>query len=297
MCDCHANTLACPYAFMERCLPPGLQTLCRLPASTANIAKLLRMTRSTERFSARADHYRRYRPSYPTAAIDLLATRCGLGAGTVVADVGSGTGILSGQLLERGAQVIGIEPNDAMRKAAEESLAAEPRFRSIAAAAEDTTLPQASVDLWVAAQAFHWFDAPRARLEALRVLRSGGFAALLWNERPPEPGAFLTEYEALLRRHAAEYSTITARRADEASMREFLGSAMQVARFPNQQTLDYPGLEGRLLSSSYAPPAGHPQHEPLLEGLRALFEAYQRNGEIVFPYETRVYFAQIKPRV
>ena len=72
---------------------------------------------------------------------------------------------------------------------------------------------------------------------------------------------------------------------------------MQIARFPNHQTLDYTGLEGRLLSSSYAPPAGHPQHEPLLEGLRALFEAYQRNGEIVFPYETRVYFAQIKPRV
>jgi SAM-dependent methyltransferase len=254
------------------------------------------MTRSTERFSACADHYRRYRPSYPSAAIDLLAARCGLVGGAVVADVGSGTGILAEQLLGRGAQVIGIEPNDAMRKAAEERLATEPRFRSLAATAEETTLPQASVDLWVAAQAFHWFDAPRTRLEALRVLRGGGFAALLWNERPPEPGAFLSEYEALLRRHAAEYTTITARRADEASMREFLGSGMQVARFANHQTLDYPGLEGRLLSSSYAPPPGHPEHEPLLKELRALFERYQRNGEIVFPYETRVYFAQIKPR-
>jgi ubiquinone/menaquinone biosynthesis C-methylase UbiE len=253
------------------------------------------MTRPTERFSARADHYRRYRPSYPSAAIDLLAAQCGLGAGTVVADVGSGTGILTEQLLERGAQVIGIEPNDAMREAAEERLAAEPRFRSLAATAEKTTLPQASVDLWVAAQAFHWFDAPRTHLEAQRVLRSGGFAALLWNERPPAPGAFLTEYEALLRRHAAEYSTITGRRADEASMREFLGSAMQVARFPNQQTLDYAGLEGRLLSSSYAPQPGHPEHEPMLKGLRTLFERYQRDGEIVFPYEARVYFAQIKP--
>ena len=281
---------------MERHPPPGLQTLCRLPASTANIAKLSSVTRPTERFSARADHYRRYRPSYPSAALDLLAARCGLRAGTVVADVGSGTGILSEQLLERGAQVIGIEPNDAMRKAAEESLAAEPRFRSVAATAEETTLPQASVDLWVAGQAFHWFDAPLTRLEALRVVRSGGFAALLWNERPPEPGAFLTEYEALLHRHAAEYSTITARRADEATMQEFLGSTMQVARFPNHQTLDYVGLEGRLLSSSYAPRPGHPEHEPMLKELRALFERYQCNGEIVFPYETRVYFAQIKPR-
>jgi ubiquinone/menaquinone biosynthesis C-methylase UbiE len=253
------------------------------------------MTRPTERFSACAEHYRRYRPGYPRAAIDLLAAQCGLGAGRVVADVGSGTGILSEQLLERGAQVIGIEPNDAMRSAAEERLGAEPRFRSLAATAEETTLQAASVDLWVAAQAFHWFDVSRTRLEALRILRGQGHAALLWNERPPEPGAFFIEYEALLHRHAAEYATIVAQRVDAASMREFLGGAMQVARFPNQQTLDYAGLEGRLLSSSYAPPPGHAEHEPMLAGLGALFDRYQRNGEIIFPYETRVYFAQMKP--
>jgi SAM-dependent methyltransferase len=253
------------------------------------------MTRPTERFSVRAENYRRYRPGYPRAAIDLLEAQCGLDAAAVVADVGSGTGILSEQLLERGARVIGIEPNDAMRAAAEERLSAEPRFRSVAATAEATTLPQESVDLWVAAQAFHWFDAPRARAEALRVLRGGGCAALLWNERPPEPGAFLTEYESLLRRHAAEYTTIAARRVDEASMGEFLGGAMRVGRFPNEQKFSYAGLEGRLLSSSYAPAAGHPEHEPMLAGLRELFDRHQQGGEIVFRYETRVYFAQLKP--
>jgi len=252
------------------------------------------MTRPTERFSSRAEYYRRYRPGYPPAAIDLLVARCGLSAAGVVADVGSGTGILSEQLLERGAQVIGIEPNDAMRAAAEERLGTEPRFRSVAGTAEATTLAGESVDLWVAAQAFHWFDAPRARLEALRVLRRGGCAALLWNERPPEPGAFLSEYESLLRRHAAEYNAIVARRVDEASMREFLGGTMQVARFPNAQRLSYAGLEGRLLSSSYVPAAAHPEHAPMLAGLRALFDRHQRDGEIVFPYETRVYLAQLK---
>jgi ubiquinone/menaquinone biosynthesis C-methylase UbiE len=253
------------------------------------------MTDPTERFSDRAQHYQRYRPSYPPAAVDVLARRCGLTYGAVVADVGSGTGILSEQLLERGAHVIGIEPNDAMRAAAEARLAAEPRFRSVAATAEATTLSEESIDLWVAAQAFHWFDAPRARLETLRVLRAGGSAALLWNERPPEPGAFFSEYEALLRRHAAEYTRIAAQRVDEAGMREFLGDTMQIARFPNQQTLDYAGLEGRLLSSSYAPAPGHPEHEPMLAGLRALFDRYSREGEVVFPYETRVYYAQLKP--
>jgi len=253
------------------------------------------MTRPTERFSDRAEHYQRYRPGYPPAAVDVLARHCGLAYGAVVADVGSGTGILSEQLLERGARVIGIEPNDAMRAAAEARLGAEPRFRSVAATAEATTLADESVDLWVAAQAFHWFEAPRARLEALRVLRAGGSAALLWNERPPEPGAFFGEYEALLRQHAAEYTSIAAQRVDEASMREFLGGTMQIARFPNQQTLDYAGLEGRLLSSSYAPAPGHPEHEPMLRGLRTLFDRYSREGAVIFPYETRVYYAQLKP--
>jgi len=253
------------------------------------------MTRPTERFSGRAENYRRYRPGYPPAAIELLATHCGLTCGAVVADVGSGTGILSEQLLACGARVIGIEPNDAMRAEAEAGLGAEPRFRSLAATAEATTLPEESVDLWVAAQAFHWFDAPCAHTEALRVLRAGGFAALLWNERPAEPGAFFNEYDALLRRHAAEYTKIAARRADEASMREFLGGTMQIARFPNAQRLNYAGLEGRLLSSSYAPAAGHPEHEAMLAGLRVLFDRYSQDGEVVFPYETRVYYAQLKP--
>jgi SAM-dependent methyltransferase len=254
------------------------------------------MTPPTERFSGRAENYRRYRPGYPPAAIELLAAQCGLSAAAVVADVGSGTGILTEQLLERGAAVIGIEPNDAMRAAAEARLGGNPRFRSVAATAEATTLAPGSVDLWVAGQAFHWFDVPVARTEALRVLRGGAWAALLWNERPPAPGAFLAEYEALLRQHASEYTTIAARRADETSMREFLGAAMQCACFPNQQVLDFAGLEGRLLSSSYAPEPGHPQHEPLLAGLRRVFERHQRGGEIVFPYQTRVYFAQLSPR-
>jgi len=251
--------------------------------------------RPTERFTVRAENYRRHRPGYPPAAIDLLAAQCGLTAGSVVADVGSGTGILSELLLVRGAQVIGIEPNDAMRSAAEEHLVGRPGFRSVAATAEATTLADASVDLWVAAQAFHWFDAPRARVEAVRVLRGGGFAAFLWNERPPTPGVFLSEYEALLRRHAAEYSSIAGRRADEATMREFLGGKMQAARFPNEQRLDYAGLEGRLLSSTYAPEPDHPEYEPMLAGLRALFDRHSQDGEVVFPYETRVYFARLEP--
>jgi hypothetical protein len=127
------------------------------------------------------------------------------------------------------------------------------------------------------------------------VVRAGGWAALLWNERPAEATAFLADYEALLLRHAAEYARITASRADPAGMREFLGAAMEVAEFPNQQVLDFEGLRGRLLSSSYAPQPGHPEHAPMIAGLGEVFGRHQQHGRVVLPYRTLVYFAQLKP--
>ena len=247
----------------------------------------------TERFSTRADNYARYRPGYPRAAIDLLEARGGLRPGGVVADVGAGTGILTGLLLERGARVYAVEPNEAMRSACEARLAHTAGFASIRGSAEATGLEEASVDLIVAGQAFHWFDVPRARREALRVLRPGGRGALLWNERPAQTTPFLADYEALLLRCAAEYASIKASRADEASMRAFFGGTMEFAAFPNQQILDFAGLEGRLMSSSYAPEPGHPQHAPMLAGLRAVFDRHAHDGHIEFPYQTLVYFGPL----
>jgi SAM-dependent methyltransferase len=249
----------------------------------------------TERFSSRVANYVRYRPSYPPAAIDLLQSRCGLGATAVVADVGSGTGILAQLLLARGAQVFGVEPNDGMRAAAEALRAGNARFHSVKGSAEATTLGEQSVDLFVAAQAFHWFKTDRARHEALRIARRGAFGALLWNERPPAASAFLAEYEALVRRHAPEYDQVVGSRADEASMRAFFGGSMELATFANQQVFDYEGLVGRLMSSSYAPEPGHPEHAPMLAELRAVFDRYARTGKIVFPYVTLVYYARLKP--
>jgi SAM-dependent methyltransferase len=249
----------------------------------------------TERFSSRAECYARYRPGYPGAAIDLLAERCGLIPGSAVADVGSGTGLLTEPLLERGAQVFAVEPNDAMRAAAEARLQNQPRFHSVKATAEATTLAAASIDLWVAGQAFHWFDMEPTRREALRVSRSGGWGALLWNEHPHEGSAFLRDYDQLLRRHCPEYATTVARRLDEERMREFFGGAMERVTFPNQQTFDFAGLLGRLLSSSYAPQPEQPQYAPMLAQLRALFDRHQHDDEVVFPYTTLVYFHPFRP--
>jgi SAM-dependent methyltransferase len=252
------------------------------------------LTDPTERFSSRVANYVRYRPSYPQAAIGLLQQRCGLGPESVVADIGSGTGILTQLLVAHAAEVIAVEPNDGMRGAAEHALGANPRFRSVAGTAEASTLAATSVDLIVAGQAFHWFKVAQARQEALRIARAGAWAALLWNQHPTTGSTFLAEYETLLRRHAPEYDAVVDSRADERTMREFLGGAMEKASFPNQQIFDFEGLAGRLQSSSYAPEVGHPQHAPLMAGLKQVFERHQHGGRIIFPYVTLVYFAQLK---
>ena len=195
----------------------------------------------TERFSSRVANYARYRPSSLRLRSICCRVRCGLGAATVAADVRSGTGILARLLLARGARVFGVKPNRAgMRAAAEALLAGDTRFRSVKGSAEATTLDPESVDLFLAAQAFHWFKADRARHEALRVARPGAFGALLWNERPPAASAFLTEYEALVRRHA-EYDQVVGSRADEASMRAFFGGPMGLPPSPMNRCLTMRG--------------------------------------------------------
>ena len=249
----------------------------------------------TQRFSSRVEPYRRYRPGYPPDAIDLLCDRCGLVPQARVADLGSGTGILTALLLERGAQVFAVEPNSAMRGAAEALLGARRGFVSVMGTAEATTLEAESVGLVVAAQAFHWFDPERARGESLRILAPGGWAALIWNEPPEDPGAFLAEYDALLRRHAPEYVRVRGLRVREHGIREFFGGEPARAEFANRQIFDFEGLQGRLMSSSYAPQPGEPQHAPLIAGLSQVFERHQHGGQVVFPYRTRVFFGQPGP--
>jgi len=248
---------------------------------------------SKERFSDRVDDYVRFRPGYPPALLDLLKNACGLGPGRVVADVGSGTGILTRLLLESGARVIGVEPNAAMRTAAERTLAGNERFESIDASAEATTLHAGSVDLVTAAQAFHWFDPTRARLEFARILRPSGFVALIWNQR--RDSAFNRDYEEMLERYAVEYAHVRERdRAAEPRIRAFFAPASpDVARFDNEQRFDEAGLRGRLMSSSYAPRAGDPSHEPMLRRLAEIFATHAREGLVTFAYETVVWYGRL----
>jgi SAM-dependent methyltransferase len=210
-----------------------------------------------------------------------------------VADVGSGTGIFTRLLLERGHTVFAVEPNEPMRLAAEAALAGERRFRSVDGRAEATTLADASVDLVTAAQAFHWFDKDLARREWSRILRPPRWVTLLWNDRLTESDAFGLAYDALLNEWGgAEYQRVRGSWAVGDNLDRFFG-AWDVHVIPNRQTLDLAGLQRRLLSSSYLPGPDHPNREPMLAAARAMFEEHERGGRVTMEYETRVYVGRL----
>jgi len=251
-------------------------------------------TNATSRFSDRVENYVRYRPGYPAEAVVVLKNECGLTAEHLIADVASGTGIWTQTLLENGNAVFAVEPNADMRHAGEQILAGFPKFTSIAGSAEATTLEDNSVDFVTAAQAAHWFDRERARNEFVRILRPGGWLVLLWNERVTDATPFLRGYEQLLLTFGTDYEDVRHERTTDAVNEFFDPAPFEKRVFAMRQDFDYPGLEGRLLSSSYAPGPGHPKHEPMLRELRRIFEAHAENGRVGFDYNTRVYFGRLK---
>jgi SAM-dependent methyltransferase len=246
----------------------------------------------TKRFSNRVADYVRYRPGYPVGIIDLLHDECGLTKNSVIADIGSGTGKLSELFLKFGCPVFGIEPNKEMRQAGEQM--SFPNFTSIDAVAEATTLLARSVDFITAGQAFHWFDHAQCRAEFLRILKPGGWAVIIWNDRRADTTPFLADYERLLAEFGTDYAQASHRRTDKPEViRAFFGIEPRFKNFHQTQHFDFEGIKGRLLSSSYAPAAGQPKHEEMLAALKQIFEARQENGTVAFEYETHVYYGHL----
>lgn len=258
------------------------------------------------RFSSRVADYARYRPGYPPALLDLLRDECGLLPQHVIADVGSGTGLLAKLFLENGNRVFGIEPNPEMRSAGEEFLAKYADFRSLNASAEATALPDAGADFVTAGQAFHWFDPIAARREFTRILKTGGWVVIVWNDRGISESGFAREYENLLVQFGTDYRSVRESYPETHDMLNFFGGSAVVAgpqpgsspRFqrrelPNFQEFDLEGLRGRLGSSSYAPQPGHANYDSMMNALGQLFDAHQQAGRVRMNYTTQIYFGRL----
>ena len=248
------------------------------------------------RFSSRVDAYVKARPQYPPGVIHDLVRTIGFDRGWRVVDVGSGTGISSALFLANGNPVTAVEPNAAMRHAAEQSLRAFADFRSVDGSAEATGLPDACCDLIVCAQAFHWFDINAARAEFLRILRPGGHALLMWNDRKLTDTPFLEAYERLLIEFGTDYLKVRHNNIDAAKLAAFFGPAgYETTTLPNAQRLDYAGLEARLRSSSYTPGEDDPRYAPMIRRLRGLFDQWQQAGYVTIAYDTTLFRGRLAP--
>jgi len=247
-----------------------------------------------QRFSSRVADYVRYRPGYPSTLLDVLSQQCGLQREHVIADVGSGTGLLSKVFLANGNRVIGVEPNAQMRSAGEEFLAEYANFLSVNGSSDATTLVSASVDFITAAQAFHWFEPSATRAEFARILKPGGWVVVLWNDRRTNETAFGRAYEDLLVRYGTDYGKVREAYPEAARMERFFGPRnFARSELPNFQEFDLEGLAGRLRSSSYAPSQGHTNYEPMMAALRELFDSNQRFGRVRMEYTTQIYFGRL----
>jgi SAM-dependent methyltransferase len=246
------------------------------------------------RFSDRVEDYVKYRPHYSHDVVHALQAACGLAPKHLIADVGCGTGLLAEIFLDNGNRVIGIEPNREMRLAGEKYLSGCSGFSAIEGSAEHSTLANESVDFVIAGQAFHWFRPPEARLEFARILKPGGWTVLVWHDRDIDSKPFLRAYEAFLRKHAADYEQVTHKylASYDALQRFFAPDPVQLIKQRNEQRLDFDGLRGRLLSSSYIPKSGE-RHDAMMQALPTLFEEHAVEDHVVLEYETKIYYGHL----
>ncbi|MDP4218960.1 MAG: methyltransferase domain-containing protein [Bacteroidota bacterium] len=247
----------------------------------------------TERFSDRVENYIRYRPHYPIEVIPFLAEETGLSPSSIIADIGSGTGISTEMFLKNGNVVYAVEPNSAMRLAAESQLDRFPNFRSINATAEDTMLADDSIDYIVAGQAFHWFDVERSSIEFRRILRRNGWVVLLWNNRDTVASPFLVEYEDLLNTYGTDYKEVNHVNAGEGIKQLFGDTGFKLQLFLNSQAFDFEGLKGRLLSSSYTPAPSDPRFQPMLEDLQRIYAKHNEGDRVRIEYSTELYYGRL----
>lgn len=247
----------------------------------------------TQRFTKTIDYYHHYRPTYPREVVNLIVKESGIDKSSSVVDVGSGTGIFTEQLLNFGCHVYAVEPNQEMREYAEGNLQQFPNFESIDGTAENLSIPDNSVELITAAQAFHWFDTPLVKPEFYRVLKQDGWVVLLWNFRNNYGSEMMRAYEELLSTYGTDYKDVAAENVSESDVEHFFKpNTFQSQVYENVQTLDLEGLKGRLLSTSYTPKPGDSNFEGMMTEAEKIYREYQKDGFVELLYHTTVYYGQ-----
>jgi ubiquinone/menaquinone biosynthesis C-methylase UbiE len=246
------------------------------------------------RFSKRVSDYVKYRPCYPTGVVFHLEKQYGITSQFIIADIGAGTGISSNLFLDNGYRVIAVEPNKEMRNAAIEKLKPFEKFSYTSGTAENTLLPDNSVDVIIVAQAFHWFDAAVVKKEFQRILKPGGIVVLIWNSRLVVSN-FDKELEELIFSFSIDYVEVGKRNIDDKNIYNFFEpNICKLKIIPNHQDLDLEGLVGRIKSSSYMPLPDNERYDEMIEQIEKVFDKYKENGHIRISYDTKIYSGILK---
>lgn len=264
---------------------------------------LLENLKPTTRFSNRVEDYAKYRPHYPTDVVDTLRKVMDVSERTVITDIGSGTGIFTQRLLDLDTWIYGVEPNDDMRKYAENNPIFDKtivnseikRVEFIKGTSDSTHLDSECVDLITVAQAFHWFEPESTKKEFLRILKDNGYLLLIWNDRKIEGQGFSFDYEEILKANCHEYKIVTHKNIEESQLKAFY-EPFEYERFDfeNSQQFDFDALLGRAKSSSYVPIEDKEIMDKIKIELRQLFDRYQNDGQVRFEYITTMYLGRLK---
>lgn len=245
---------------------------------------------NTTRFDGKGEIYAKARPTYAAALLAYLQNHLLVPAGAVFADIGSGTGIFTKQLLACGYTVYAVEPNADMRRKAEETLGGYDGFHSVTGVDSDTTLPNNSVDYITVAQAFHWFDAAAFKQECQRILKPGGRVFLIYNSRIPD-AACTQAISALYSRYSAEFHGFSNGIGDEAC-RAFFHNDCEVLHWDNSPVYDRQSFVDRMLSSSYSLQGDDPRFEAYIGAINDLFDRFAVDGKITVPTNTVAYIGR-----
>jgi ubiquinone/menaquinone biosynthesis C-methylase UbiE len=267
------------------------------------------MIEKSYHLSQRVHNYIRYRPRYPQAVLDLLKAECQLTNSHIIADIGSGTGILAELFLQNGNFILGVEPDPDMRAGAEYCLEGVSNFTSIAATAEATTLPDRRMDFVTVGQAFHWFNLEQAKREFDRILAPQGWVVLVWNVQRAKGTPFLEAlqnfwetkrfWKRSWQQSSEQMERAQAYRLSPELVRQellepFFGSgAFKQKVFENPLICDSAGLRGRVLSNGPALKPGEPLYPTMLAALEEIFWTHQENGTVTIEHDTHVVYGRL----
>ncbi|MDA4124761.1 MAG: class I SAM-dependent methyltransferase [Thaumarchaeota archaeon] len=231
--------------------------------------------------------YSRYRPGYPPEILDVLRKEIGFQKNEVVADIGSGTGLLTKLFLSNGNRVFAVEPNARMRYHADRDFAGFTNFASVAGKAERTKLRRKSIDLITAGEALHWFNASRTTKEFSRIARPGCHLCVVYT-RSKTGGKLTREYLRFINKYQHDLAKVPEMNRKLVSP-YFRGGKFLKFKLSGTQALDIGGLRGKILSFSFMPtPEEAERSEAFNRALKRLYNSNESDGQVRFFYETTV---------